>query len=195
MPAISDPRAALRRQILARRDRLSLPDRQEKSKIICAQLWQLELFRAASTLFIYVDFRSEVETLPLIRQALAQGKRVAVPLIGEHSRLLPYAISDPERDLRPGYYQIPEPDPSRTVAVPPAEIEAVILPGSVFDLQGGRLGYGGGYYDRFLADEAPQALRIGIAFHLQVIPQAPLLPHDQRLHYLVTEECCLRLTA
>ena len=136
-----------------------------------------------------MNFRSEVETLGMIDQLISQGKRIAVPLtiVGGY-RLIPFEIKDPARDLHPGYCSIPEPDPDRLKKVFPSEIDVVILPGSVFDEAGGRLGYGGGYYDRFLAKEAPNACRIGIAFEMQVVEKVPILPHDQIMHYLVTED-------
>jgi 5-formyltetrahydrofolate cyclo-ligase len=188
-------RKRLRREVLVGRDRLASADRCRKSGLIEENLWQLEEITKAEVLFIYVNFRSEVETRPLIRHCLAQGKQVAVPLTDlRNSRLLPYAVNDPDQDLRPGYCGIPEPVQGRLVAIDPRAIETVILPGSVFDEQGGRLGYGGGYYDRFLANDAPEARRVGIAFEQQLVEQLPLLPHDKRLHILVTEKRILRIS-
>lgn len=188
-------RQQLRRRILVRRDGLTPDERRGKSAMVVNNLWQLDEFANTATLFIYVNFRSEVETLPLIRQCLARGMRVAVPLTDtDNSCLAAVAITDPDRDLRPGYCGILEPAYRRRQAVDPKEIETIILPGSVFDVAGGRLGYGGGYYDRFIADSAPRALRIGIAFEQQVVANVPLLPHDQRLHILVTEERIIRIS-
>jgi len=188
-------RQQLRRQILAQRDGLTTDERHEKSAMVANNLWLLDEFANTATVFIYVNFRSEVETLPLIRQCLARGMRVAVPLTDtDNSCLIAVAISDPDRDLRPGYCGILEPASGQRQAVDPKEIETIILPGSVFDADGGRLGYGGGYYDRFIADSAPQALRIGIAFEQQVVAKVPLLPHDQHLHILVTEERAIRIS-
>jgi 5-formyltetrahydrofolate cyclo-ligase len=189
------PRKNLRREVLVKRDRLASSERIRKSRLIEENLWLLEEIAGAEILFIYVNFRSEVETLPLIRHCLARGKQVAVPLTDvQNSRLLPFAVNDPDRDLHPGYCGIPEPVKGRLAAVEPRAIETVILPGSVFDEQGGRLGYGGGYYDRFLATEAPQARRVGIAFEEQIVAHLPLLPHDKRLHIVVTEKRILRIS-
>jgi 5-formyltetrahydrofolate cyclo-ligase len=183
-------RKDLRRETLARRDRLDAASRRKLSAALVARLWQLPPFAGAGHIFTYINFRSEVETLPLVRQCLARDIIVSVPLtmIAE-SRLLACRITEPERELRPGYCGIPEPYPTCAVVIDPAAIEVVILPGSVFDEHGGRLGYGGGYYDRFLVGAAPQALRIGAAFELQISEQKlPLMPHDQLLDYLVTEK-------
>ena len=193
--APQEARACLRQATLRQRNALSPAKRREKSAAIARQVCQLDLVQGAQTIFTYVNFRSEVETMALIALWLAAGKRVCVPLtLVAESRLAAYRITDPGHDLAPGYCQIPEPDARRLPAVNAAEIEVIILPGSVFDLDGGRLGYGGGFYDRFIANQAPSAIRLGLAFELQVTAQLPLLAHDQRLHALVTEERVLRFS-
>jgi len=186
---MDEDRQDLRKRILAARDRLSVYDRHEKSKSVMHNFWSLPEMREWSTLFIYVNFRSEIETLELIRRCLNQGIRVAVPLVDAKAvRMIPLLINDPEQDLVPGYYDIPEPDPTKTTQVDAGEIDAAVIPGSVFDIYGGRLGYGGGYYDRFLVNDAPQAKRIGFAFEMQVVEKVPVEPHDQPLDILITEK-------
>ncbi|MDX1775812.1 MAG: 5-formyltetrahydrofolate cyclo-ligase [Desulfobulbales bacterium] len=185
---MGDERQSLRKRILRVRDGLPAETRRQKSRAVMENFWNLPDMQQWSTLFIYVNFRSEVETLELIRRCLAHEIRVAVPLVdAEAARMIPRLIKDPEQDLVPGYYDIPEPDPAKTVAVAPGEIDAAVIPGSVFDISGGRLGYGGGYYDRFLANDAPQARRIGFAFEVQVVQKVPVEPHDQPLDSLITE--------
>ncbi len=99
-------------------------------------------------------------------------------------------IDDVESDLICGYKGIPEPrDRSRIVS--PASIEVALIPGVVFDRCGNRLGYGAGFYDRFLTLEAPQAIRIGLAFSCQLAEKIPSLPHDVPMDMVVTEEALL----
>jgi 5-formyltetrahydrofolate cyclo-ligase len=194
-PAASRERRELRRRLLACRDRLPPAGRHHKSLEVTDRLRQLPEIADIYTFFIYISFRSEVETLSLIRHFLAAGKQVAAPLTHVSPPWLEaFLLRDPDRDLRPGYCGIPEPDPARLPRIEPAAIGAVILPGAVFDLRGGRLGYGGGFYDRFLATAAPAALRIGVAFELQVVAAVPLEPHDQRLDVLVTEKGVTRFS-
>jgi len=195
MDMVNDERQMLRNKILGARDLLSASERQEKSSFAIQNFWSLPEMKHWSTLFIYVNFRSELETLELIYQCLSQGKRVAVPLVDASTvRMIPLLIKDPEKDLVPGYYGIPEPDPQKSLRVAPREIDAAVIPGSVFDIQGGRLGYGGGYYDRFLVNDAPQAKRIGLAFEMQVVEKVPVEPHDQPLDILITEKRIVNLT-
>ncbi|KPJ99468.1 MAG: hypothetical protein AMJ60_04955 [Desulfobacterales bacterium SG8_35] len=186
---MNEDRQDLRKRILGARDGLTGNDRHEKSTMIMHNFLSLPEMHQWSTLFMYVNFRSEVETLELIKNCLNRRIRVAVPLVDASAVcMIPLLIKDPEKDLVPGYYNIPEPDPGKSPRVEPGEIDAAVIPGSVFDIHGGRLGYGGGYYDRFLLNDAPQAKRIGFAFELQVIEKVPVEPHDQPLDILITEK-------
>jgi 5-formyltetrahydrofolate cyclo-ligase len=191
----NNERQRLRKQILGARDLMSASERHEKSGSAVKNFWSLPQIKHWSTLFIYVNFRSELETLELIQLCLSQGKRVVVPLVDASAvSMIPLQIQDPEKDLVPGYYGIPEPDPQKSRPVAAREIDAAIIPGSVFDINGGRLGYGGGYYDRFLVNDAPQAKRVGFAFEMQVIENVPVQPHDQPLDILITEKRIVNIT-
>jgi len=186
-----DASFSLRKNILLARDSLSSVERQAMSSAIARKILLLEEFVRGSTIFIYIDFRSEVETRFLIGELLKQGKRVVAPVtLVKEKRLLPVEIRDLEKDLVPGYCLIPEPRMAirKSRRVFAGEIEIILLPGSVFDERGGRLGYGGGYYDRFMAHEAPMARRIGMAFELQVVDSLDLQPHDQKVDLVVTEK-------
>ena len=188
-------RQRLRAAILAQRDRLPRAERSRKSEKIAENFWQLPEAAAAGCIFTYVNFRSEVETLGLIMQCLVRNKVVAVPLTDVRQKaLIPFRIVDPARDLKPGYCSIPEPDPLRAVKIAAEKIDIVIMPGSVFDSNGGRLGYGGGYYDRFLQNDAPRARRIALAFEMQLVEKVPLEPHDQPLDILITEKRVVKIS-
>ena len=192
--SMAEQRKNLRAAKLAERDALSAAQREEKSKIIRDRLFDIEEVAQAKNIMIYVNFRSEVETIPLFEMLSEKQMQVTVPLtIKETHRLIAYHITDPQKELRPGYYGIPEPDASRLSPADPAGIDVVLVPGSVFDPHGGRLGYGGGFYDRFLADDAPQALRIALAFQAQVVDRVPVLDHDEKMHYLLTEKQLIQI--
>ncbi len=191
--------SALRRDILLKRDSLSIDFINEASGKIAESLWAAAVFNRARLPFIYVSFRTEVFTHNLIRGRLDKGLPVAVPFTDvKNKRIVPVLIEDWERDLAPGSYGILEPYPSviERHAVPSGTVDVVVAPGSVFDRHCGRYGYGGGYYDRFFEKEAPCAFRIGLCFQFQLLENIPLAPHDQLLDLLVTEreviECGMR---
>ena len=183
-------RQRLRRHFLAERNALSPTDRTARSRQIIETLCALPVFKEKSQLFIYCSYRSEVQTFPLLHRCLAEGKAVTVPLtVPERAELLAIPITNPATDLLPGYKGIPEPVAplAERRRVTPQSLEIAIIPGAVFDRAGHRLGYGGGYYDRFLA-QAPQVLRIGLAFSMQLALQIPVLPHDIPMDMLITEK-------
>ncbi len=181
-------RDVLRQEILTLRDRLPEEERRAKSRALAVRLQSLDCYNQARNILFFVSFRSEVDTLGLMRQALEKGVRVAAPLTVTRERVLKiFAITDLDGDLVPGYQGILEPNPKRCQQLDPSSLDLVIVPGSVFDCQGGRMGYGGGYYDRFLVNKAPQAVRVGICFDLQLVDAVPMAAHDQYLDYVVTE--------
>lgn len=170
---------------------MSTKERALYSHMISERVLDLDCFQQAKTVFIYVDFRSEVQTRELISKMHKMGKKVVVPVTLLQERdLLPVYIDNMEKDLAPGYASILEPVESirKTQRVSPASIDIVFLPGSVFDERGGRMGYGGGFYDRFVSGKAPQALRIGLAYEQQMVEEAPLQDHDERMDMIITEK-------
>ena len=184
-------RQRLRKEILASRDAMPAVDRHRFSAIIAEAFVNLPQVMAARRIFLYCGFRSEVETHLLLHRCLQAGKEVSVPLtVPEQNRLVPVAITDPAFELEPGYLGIPEPRPAvaQQGRLEPASIEIAVLPGSVFDRAGNRLGYGAGFYDRFLAQEAPRTIRIGLGFSLQLVERLPALAHDIPLDLLITEQ-------
>jgi len=178
----------LRRATLAVRDALPATERRAKSAAIAERLLARPEITNSEHILLYVSFRSEVETVDLLPRLLATGKKVSLPFTHVKAKYLDaIPITDPEKELTPGYCGIPEPcSEARKTITPPEVIDAIILPGSVFDLRGGRFGYGGGFYDRYAAG-APRAWRIGLAFDLQIVPEAPLQPHDELLDLVITE--------
>lgn len=187
-------RGELRRSLLMRRRQLSVVQRVGMERDLHQRLRCLPIVRDAEFFFIYCAYGSEVSTLELIDHLLAQGKTICVPLCEPTTTSMrAVRIIDPHKELVRGYKGIPEPDPQLVEerSTPATRLQVAIIPGSVFDRRGFRLGYGGGYYDRFLALEAPQALRIGLAFDVQLVDHLPEEPHDVPMDMLVTERRCL----
>ncbi|MDK2887822.1 MAG: 5-formyltetrahydrofolate cyclo-ligase [Thermoanaerobacter sp.] len=182
-------KSELRKDVLKARGSLSPEEIAEKSGRILRRVLSLEEFQRARTLMAYVDFRNEVQTGALIMESMARGKRVAVPLTDVASkRLVPSLLLDFPGDLAPGTWGILEPRPECLRPLEPEELDLVIVPGVAFDLQGNRLGYGGGFYDRFLPRTRPDTLWLALAFEVQIRPHILTGPYDCPVHILVTEE-------
>jgi 5-formyltetrahydrofolate cyclo-ligase len=184
-------RNTLRQKVLATRDNLSSIERREKSIAISSRLMGVPEVTVAQIVLIYMHFRSEVQTSEIIGQMFAANQIVTIPYTcSDISQLIAVKVTNLEQQVTLGYCGIPEPRPEliENSSCDPATIDLVIIPGSVFDKYGGRLGYGGGYYDRLLSNEAPGAVRIGIAFELQLVDRVPVEPHDQFMDFVVTEK-------
>lgn len=182
-------KATLRRRILARRDALDPAARAERSAAIVARLASMAAFQRARSVLAYASFGSEPDTWPFLRAVLAEGRTLLLPRVDRGARrLVLHRVVDLTRDLAPGTWGIPEPLPGRcpALAVPAADV--VLVPGVAFDRTGGRLGYGGGYYDRLLAAwPGPRPPLIAPAFELQLVDAVPLGPGDHRVDRVVTE--------
>jgi len=181
----------LRKEIFARRDSLTAEEILAKSRDIAQQLARLPFYQKeeSQTIMFFLSFRSEVETREMVEDNLARGNRVLVPKsLPEERKLIPSQLLDFEKDLAPGAYDIPEPRPEALRPVNPEHIDLLIVPGVAFDLQGNRLGYGGGYYDRFFERLRPGVPLVALAFELQIVRQVPVEPWDRRMDWLVTEK-------
>lgn len=145
-------------------------------------------YRKARVLLCYAAFDGEVETRPVLRAALAAGKRVAVPVMRPGRRLALQEIRCARRDLaRRGRFGVPEPVLRRQGRVQPGELNLAVVPGVAFDRRGGRLGRGKGYFDRFLARVPARVPRVGLAFSFQMVRALPSEPHDRPVCAVVTE--------
>lgn len=181
----------LRNRYLQRRNDLSVRERKEKSIQVLQNLKKLPEFQKAEEVLIYLNYRSEVETLPFVEELLQQKeKRVFVPKVcGMDIRFFEIISMD---DVESGYQGILEPKEGMiefSVQKPDGKNCIMVLPGSVFDLKCNRMGYGKGFYDRFMK-LVPQMYGAGLAFDCQVAPAIPIQAHDYRMNALITESGC-----
>ena len=176
-------KSSLRAAAMLRRD--ALVDRERRSAAICALVVASPSYAAARAIHCYLPMRSEVDTRPLIADALAHGKRVAVPIVVPKAAQLAHAwLETLAADaLIPGAFGTFNPRDLRPAA--PGDWDLVVVPLLAFDRRGYRLGYGKGYYDRLLAADA--VTTIGVGFAEQEIDMLPDEPHDIALDWIVTE--------
>ncbi len=183
----------LRKKVLAKRDLLSEEELNQKSRLIMENLWTLNEFNTAKNIFLFVNFRSEVRTIPIIERCMEEGKRVILPLTDtKNKQLLLYYVKSLD-SLKKGVYGILEPDPASNERVNPDIIDCAIIPGSAFDEKGGRMGYGGGFYDRLLPNLRVSVPKIAIAFEIQIIKEVPMGYYDQKMDIIVTEKRIIRI--
>ena len=178
----------LRKEILSQRAALDHSEHSRLSHAITARLSILPEFQRAQCVLAYLSFGSEFDTGELVGRLLSRGCALVLPRIDLARRNLSlYRVSDPAMDTVPGVWGIREPDPDRCSLADLAEIEAVLVPGVAFTPAGGRLGYGGGFYDALIRDWHKRVPLIAAAFELQVVRDLPLGPGDQPIDAVVTE--------
>lgn len=176
-------KAALRKELATRRN--ALPDREAKSRAIEKQVLALPEYLQAERLLLYLSTGSEVDTWGLLERALCQGKAVFVPLCLDGEGHMAFYRVKSREDLKKGRFGIWEPDPTACPLLEEPSGALCLVPGLAFDQAGYRLGYGKGYYDRFLAAHAVEA--VGLCYEELLLSQVPRQPLDQRVGWLVTE--------
>ena len=173
----------IRRRILKLRDGLSSEERGEKSKQIKKKLFTLFEFTSAKTVFFYAAKRSEVATKEMIEDALSLGKKVGLPIVrGKEiffSQIFNYG------KLIPSTFGILEPEEEHPISLD--RVDLIIVPGIVFDSQGNRIGFGKGFYDRFLK-KIPDTFKIGLAFEIQIVETIPKISTDIPVDKIITEK-------
>ncbi len=175
---------SLREIILAARSQLAPEARALRSQQIAARVLALDAFERAGTLAIYAPMGAEVDPSAIAAEALTRGKRLAYPVLDD-ARPLRFAACTPGVLVAGALRCLVPPPQAEPVA--PAEIDLVLVPGIAFDSAGRRLGRGRGHYDATLASLRPDALRVGLAFELQLVPEVPQETHDAPLDVVVSE--------
>ncbi|MGN0070407.1 MAG: 5-formyltetrahydrofolate cyclo-ligase [Atopobiaceae bacterium] len=187
-------KTALRQQYLIMRRATSSVVRKDADMRIREAVEALPEYEAADLVLAYVSFADEIDTHRIIEDALAEGKTVAVPKCMKGHTLSFYTISS-LADLVPGVMGILEPVPDKEHLVTPAMCKGSVclVPGLVFDGEGYRIGYGAGYYDRFLAFYMGE--KLGLARSMQVSSNPlPRGAHDIHVDTLVTDMGCFRIS-
>ena len=172
----------LRKIYINARSQLSDEYRSWASGLIAQRLIALSAWRNRKTEMTFLTINSEVETTPLVERLWQEGKTVIVPKV-EGKKLLCCKLSSWD-ELAPGTFSVPE--PVEPLVVEPAQLELVLVPALAFDPAGRRLGYGAGFFDRLL--KKTSALRVGLAFDLQIADRLPEEANDCRVEVIITEK-------
>lgn len=177
-------KAAIREKLLQARRALKPETRRSLSRRITQQALSLPEWSSSRCVGIYLSLPDEVSTAGLVYAALSAGKTLAAPVMKLRSQTLDFRrINDP-CDLFSGPLGIPQPINGSLIA--PEKIDLLIIPGVGFDLYCNRLGYGEGFYDRFLP--SCPGFRLGLAFEVQLIDSLPAAPQDQPMQRVLTEK-------
>ena len=181
---------SLRQSIIATRSDIVIEERQRLDTIIAARLAKLETYQAAETVLGYMNFGAEFASDMFVRQALQDGKHVLLPKVNKSTRQLDlYQVTDLALDVAPGLWDIREPIIDRCQRIDDlAAVDFILMPGVAFAIDGSRLGYGGGFYDKLLARMTHRPTLVAAAFALQLVDAIPQESTDRKVEWLVTEK-------
>lgn len=187
----------LRKQAEAARAALSEAERAERSSSVCGKAIRFLEERlsfagnGSRTLFGYMPFRTELDVAPVLEWCWEQGTTVVVPKVIRDRKLMSLHVIRGYEDLETGRWGIREPRMSAPAWERTADIDAMLVPGLAFDASGGRLGYGGGYYDAFIRrcreNAGKEPFKLALAFDAQIVPEVPMDSHDFRVDAILTE--------
>jgi 5-formyltetrahydrofolate cyclo-ligase len=168
------------------RDRIPEEIRMRMDTLITEYVLSWDLFHSAETIFCFVSFRSEVNTLHLLERSLKLGKTVSVPRVNPHKNVMDACIiENVTSSLEPGYYGILEPVQGCDI-ITSKKLDMIIAPGLAFTLRGERLGYGGGFYDRFMGCNEG-SIRCALSYDQFILTELPVKEHDIPVDYVITE--------
>ena len=170
----------LRRAIRARKRAMTEEEIVSRSEKLAEAFLTSDAYKNAKTIYGYLPYNQEVRTVPMLEQALRDGKRVAVPkCYGDEMRFI---FLEDLTKVEKGYANIPEPIEDGPIA--DDETALVLMPGLAFDPQGHRIGYGGGFYDKFLSAE-PNHPTLALCYEFQMLPHLETEAHDIPVDYVL----------
>lgn len=173
----------IRKQIFEKRKELTQEQAEQDSREICKKVFALSQFQKAACVYAYVDYNKEVCTREIIEKAWEMGKRVAVPKVTGPGTMKYYYLESFEQ-LKPGYFQIPEPVWGKEAE---EEDAFLIVSGVAFDENRHRAGYGQGFYDRYLASHRKHPTA-AVAFEFQIVKEVPAEATDVFPDLVITEK-------
>lgn len=183
MVRIMQSKQGLRKQILTKRRNLDPSEVKNLSRKICERILQMDIYKEAKNICCYMPINKEADVTELFQTAWKQGKALWLPVTKDGE--MEFFLYAEGTSLRSGNYGIPEPDCQEKLQ--PDEKTLIIMPGAVFSEEGDRIGYGGGYYDKYLSKYSC-CRTCAAAYGFQVVKELPAEVHDIRPEFIVTEE-------
>jgi len=188
MIPIKKEKDAIRKEFSLLRDSIEKTEREARDAKICSLATSLVSFRHAEIILLYAPIKSEIDVMPIMKEALARGKKVAFPKCNTEERTMKFHYVTSEKDLEVCAYGIREPKEELPVYDPETTIGSAVcyLPGLAFDAYGYRLGYGKGYYDKFL--NKYKGSSIGLTYTELITNSLPKGRFDRPCDIMLTEK-------
>jgi len=176
----------IRKKILSMRNRQKKDVKLNKDAAIKKRLLSLPEVRKAKIVLCYVSIKGEVKTDDMIPECLEHGKRILVPFLDDKKEAIMISEIKDLDELSPGAFGIPQPKNPKEFSL--EKIDLIVVPGIAFDRRGNRVGYGSGFYDRFLKKLKKGIPTVALAYDFQIVKEIPTNGMDVRVHKIVTEK-------
>ncbi|MCE5221159.1 MAG: 5-formyltetrahydrofolate cyclo-ligase [Clostridium sp.] len=188
---IFNEKKILRKEILAKRDNIDIVEKRKMDKKISDKFYENKYYRDAKNIFIYISYDSEINTKEIINKALKDYKKIYVPRTEFKTRLMDAVEIVSLDNLIESEYGILEPSVEEP-HINPNELDLIVVPGVAFDRNGGRIGYGAGFYDRYFKkinkDNMKKIAKIALAYDFQILDNIPMNEQDVPVNYIITEK-------
>lgn len=188
-----EEKKVLRNKILSIRDSLDNNEKELMDKKIFNELINTDLYNKTSNIFIYISFNNEINTIKIIEKAFEDKKSVFIPKVYKDDKSMKAIKLNSFNELKKNSMGILEPiDDSNYIEK--ENIDLIVVPGVVFDNECNRIGYGGGYYDRYLSDIKFKKNKIALAYDLQIVDKIECEAHDIKVDYIITNTSIINNT-
>ena len=175
----------IRREVIAKRDLLK--NKIELDEVIEKKLKDNKIYKNSKNIFIYLGFGSEINTIKYVEDFLDEGKKIIIPYTDMKNKVMHGIEINTLDGLKKNKFGILEPADTSKI-FNKEDIDLVIMPGVAFDRSGNRVGYGGGYYDKFLSEINSDIPTIALAYDIQILEEVPSEKHDIKVHMVITEK-------
>ncbi|MCM8710349.1 5-formyltetrahydrofolate cyclo-ligase [Clostridium sp. SYSU_GA19001] len=176
----------LRNHMKTIRDFIIAEEKDQYDRVIFNKVINSEYYNKSSIIFVYVSFNSEVDTHRIIKHALENNKIICVPKIINKTKGMKAVRINTIEELKRNSFGILEPENFSNI-INPEEIELMIIPGLAFDKKGGRVGYGAGYYDKYIKAAKKNIKKVGLAYRFQLVSEVPKEEHDVVMDVIITD--------
>lgn len=188
---VFNEKKALRKEILTRRKNIDAAEKGEMDKKILDRFFESKYYKEAKNIFIYISYDSEINTIEIINKAFKDGKKIYVPRTEFETRLMDAVEITSFDNLIKSSYGILEPS-MEVLQVNPNKLDLIVVPGVAFDRNGGRMGYGAGFYDRYFKkinkDNIKRIVKLALAYDFQVLEKVPMSVQDVPVDFIITEK-------
>lgn len=180
----------LRKEVLEKRNNLDFNKKEEMDKEILKKFYETQYYKKAKKIFIYISYSSEINTKEIINKALKDNKKIYIPRTEFKTRHMDAVEITSLDNLVESTYGILEPS-KEAPYIEPNELDLIVVPGVAFDRNGGRMGYGAGFYDRYFKkikkENIKKIVKLALAYEIQMLNEVPMNEQDVPVDYIITE--------